>query len=86
MGERLREAREMAGLKQRELDRLASLCGGHVWQIESGRRDRNPTLSTLDRLATALGLRLDWLVHGKGPPPKPDEVARAALKAAAAKR
>lgn len=82
-GARLQQAREMAGLGQHELERLAGLCVGHVWQLEKG-HGKNPTLSTLEKVRGTLGLRLDWLVHGIGQPPEKADVLEAVARAARA--
>jgi DNA-binding XRE family transcriptional regulator len=84
LGDRLRLAREMAGIPARELDRLAGLSEGHTANIESGRRP-NIEARTASAIATVLGLSLDWLVSDAGSPPSEaairDSVARSTLAA-----
>jgi transcriptional regulator with XRE-family HTH domain len=65
-GESLRARRRAAGLSQ---ERLASESGLHRTEIsllERGTRD--PRLSTIERLARALGTDAAELVTGIGPP------------------
>lgn len=66
IGLRLRAAREAKGLSARQLDALAELTPGHTSAVESGRR-ADPSASTLERLANALGVTLDWLIRGGAP-------------------
>ena len=63
-----------------QLDRLAGLHRGHVWQIEQG-EGANPKAATVVALATALGCTVGWLLAGEGDPPSADDV-RAAVAAA----
>lgn len=59
----LREARERAGLTQRELAARADKAQSEIAKIERGRRD--PTVSTLERLVRAAGfdLRIHLVLH-----------------------
>ena len=68
---RLRCSLRAADIAATELDRLAGLGRGHSAMILSGVKP-NPTTSTLERLASVLGVSLDWLVRGVGPEPEPD--------------
>jgi transcriptional regulator with XRE-family HTH domain len=68
LAQRLRRARKAAGLSARRLDALAGLTPCHTSLIESGLRE-NPKATTVAALAKALGVSLDWLVSGRGPPP-----------------
>lgn len=52
----IREARERAGLTQRELAARAEKAQSEIAKIERGRRD--PTVSTLERLVRAAGFDL----------------------------
>ena len=54
VGERVREARETAGLSQRELARRMGTSQAAVVRLEGG--GVGATLTTLQRVATALGL------------------------------
>lgn len=73
---------DVPGLSNRELDRLAGLHVGHVWQIEEGHRE-NPTRDTAEGISRALGCTLGWLLAGEGAPPTEGAV-RAAVAAARA--
>ncbi len=80
LAERLRRLRTVAGIGSRELDRLAGITESHSGLIEAGRRD-NPTLATLDALATALGCSVGWLSKGEGAEPTQEQVAAAITSA-----
>ena len=68
LSERLRWVREKAGLSTKGLDAVAGLTKGHTSAIE--RRERlDPSMSTLRKLAAALGVSLDWLILGRGTAP-----------------
>ena len=76
---RVRHARGVAGISQRELDRLAGLCQGHTRRIES-ERGANITVDTARALARVLGVPLGWIVDGGVVPL--DRCIRAAVEAA----
>ena len=61
MGERLREARVLAGLSQRQLA-FAGCSPAYISRIESG--DRIPSLQILRELGTRLGVSEDYLASG----------------------
>lgn len=65
VGARLREARERRGYGSAELDIMAEVGRGTVSRIESGDR---PEVSAvvLAKIADAVGVRLDWLIYGRG--------------------
>lgn len=65
---RIRGAREKLGVGARELDRLAGLREGHTSIIEA--RGRDIETDTAAKIATALGVSLDWLISGKGEGPR----------------
>jgi ribosome-binding protein aMBF1 (putative translation factor) len=56
VGERVRDAREAAGLSQRELARRMGTSQAAVDRLEAG--GAGATLTTLQRVATALGLQV----------------------------
>lgn len=56
VGERVREAREAAGLSQRQLARRMGTSQAAVDRLEAG--GVGATLTTLQRVATALGLQV----------------------------
>lgn len=74
--ERLRWARVTAGISCRELDRLSGTTPGHAWAVEQGNRGRHET-RTIAAFARALGVSLDWLVHGEGEEPTAEHIAAA---------
>lgn len=78
--ERLRAARELAGISCRTLDALAGITPGHTSAIEAGRRG-NPESRTAIALAHALGLTIDWLLLGDGDAPTEMGVRAAVAKA-----
>jgi ribosome-binding protein aMBF1 (putative translation factor) len=57
VGERIREAREAAGLSQRELARRMGTSQAAIGRLEAG--GVGATLTTLQRVATALGLEVN---------------------------
>lgn len=59
-GKRLRALREAGGKSQGDLADKAGLSRTYLNQLEAGKRD--PSLSTLSRLAKALGVELEALV------------------------
>ena len=60
---RLMEARATLGLSLREVDRRAGTTAGTLRAIEAGGQ---PTLDTLECLATALAISPAWLAFGLG--------------------
>lgn len=68
IGSRLRAARERLGWNREELAVQSGVSWSAVAQVESGRR-RNLRPDTLSRLATALGVSIDYLVEGRPTPP-----------------
>jgi transcriptional regulator with XRE-family HTH domain len=78
LADRLRFARELGRLSQRELTRRAGLKSErHVGLIESGEK-ADVMGETAEKLSRVLGVSLDWLLTGKGEPPT-EESVRAAL-------
>jgi transcriptional regulator with XRE-family HTH domain len=64
IGDRLRAARERAGLSREALAVESKLSWSAIAQVESGRR-RNLRPQTLAALAEALGVTIDYLLHGR---------------------
>ena len=62
LGKRIKKARLTAGFGQAELARLIGIQPITLWKIENSRVD--PGLKTLERIATALRVTIDSLVHG----------------------
>jgi len=58
-GKRLRELRERKGISQEHLAKLASLNRTYISKIERG--ERNVSIETAARLASALGVELKEL-------------------------
>lgn len=79
VGTRIRQAREMAGISARELDRLAGLSENHTSLLESVVRDVRT--ETAAAIARTLGVSLDWLVLGEGKAPT-ERTVRAAVETA----
>jgi transcriptional regulator with XRE-family HTH domain len=65
LGELLVEHRKAAGLSQRTLAERAGLMQATVSHLETGRT--SPTLHTIERYASALGLEIDIRVHPARP-------------------
>jgi len=84
LGERVRWARDLAGISARRLDKLAKLSAGHARAIETGRK-QTVEASTARKLASVLGVTLDWLLCGTGRRPTPESV-RAAVAASTPKQ
>ena len=66
LGEVLRDRRKAAGRTIASVAVDAGLSVPYIANLENGRG--NPTLSALDRLATALGARLDVRIADEEPP------------------
>jgi transcriptional regulator with XRE-family HTH domain len=61
-GERLVELREERGISQERLSELAGLNWASVYRLENG--EREPRLSTILSLASALGMSASDLLRG----------------------
>ena len=57
LGQSIAEAREEKGISQRELSRSSGVMQAEISKIEQGKG--NPTVSTLQKLAKALGRTID---------------------------
>ena len=64
LAERLIAAREEAGLTQAELGTRAGVSQGTIGNVENGIRKQPKALVAI---ASALGVRPQWLLNGKGP-------------------
>lgn len=62
IGERIAKARSKQRLTQESLAARSDVTAAHIGFIEQGRR--RPTLSTLYKLANALGMTLEELFRG----------------------
>lgn len=63
VGERIRAARERAGLTQRDVESMSEISQSMLHRMEAGKRT-TATLAEFDRLAQALGVGLDELLYG----------------------
>ncbi len=63
VGERMRAARERAGLSQRDVESRTAISQSMLHRVETGKRT-NATLTDFDKLAQALGVSLDELLYG----------------------
>lgn len=85
MGERLRAAREMVivdgeRLSARELARVAGVSLSIPGKVERGDR-QDHEVGQIEKIASVLGLSLDYLVKGEGPAPDAAQVTRAFVAA-----
>lgn len=68
--ERLRLTVELSGLSERALSKKAGFKSPtHISALLASKTDPNPTRHTLERLALAAGVSLQWLASGEGPAP-----------------
>jgi transcriptional regulator with XRE-family HTH domain len=82
--ERLRWAREIAGISQRHLSKLAGLKSEqHVRLIEVSEKPQNLGIETVSALAGALGVTIDWLHNGIGPEPTAEAIRESVAAAQA---
>jgi len=65
--DRLAEAMDSRGLTGGELARRSGFTAQYINSLKSGDRGARLPLDTARRLAHALGVSVDWLVHGNGP-------------------
>lgn len=70
MSDRLRKARETAGLGQIELSAKAGISRATISAAENGAR--TPSRSVVSMWALATGVSLAWLRNGEEPPPAGD--------------
>ncbi len=63
IGKRIRKRRQELELTQEDLARALGLTPQHISGIEQDKR--NPSLSSLAKLAEELGITVDYLVTGK---------------------
>ncbi|MQL53814.1 helix-turn-helix domain-containing protein [Desulfofundulus thermobenzoicus] len=61
IGKRIREARYKLGLTQEDLGRRAQLHYSYIGQVERG--NKLPSLKTLQKIASALNIRLEVLLN-----------------------
>lgn len=63
LGERVRRARERAGMSQAELAKAIGIKQPSVHALETGTGERSKHVLAI---ASALGVGVDWLAHGEG--------------------
>lgn len=61
--ERLKQAREAAGLSQKKLGEKVNIARETVRSYENGYKQ--PTLTIISKIAVVLNVSLDWLAYGK---------------------
>ncbi|MEQ9078615.1 MAG: helix-turn-helix transcriptional regulator [Sandaracinaceae bacterium] len=64
IGERIREAREAAEVKQVDLAEVAGVRPHTLWRYEAG-KIQNPKPEILERISAHLGVDLQWLLTGR---------------------
>lgn len=74
LADRFKRARMAVGLKACEIAAVMGVSQGYVSQIESGKR-QNISKDILLLAADRLGVTVDWLLSGSGPPPKENDSA-----------
>lgn len=57
----VKKLREKQGLSREKLARMADVSNNTIFNIEAGTQD-NPTIDTLRKIATALGVGVDNLI------------------------
>ena len=68
LADRFKRARMAAGLKACEIANVMGVSQGYVSQIESGKR-HNIGKDILLLASAKMGVNVDWLLNGSGPPP-----------------
>ncbi len=64
IGERLKQIRQVLGIKQVDLAKVLKINPSAISQMESGRT--NPSLETLSELVVNYNVNLHWLITGIG--------------------
>lgn len=86
LGKRIRSAREMRGMTQRQAARAAGIATDMISRLENGRY-QSPGLRTLVRIADGLGASVNELLPDKSdPPPGSAELSQRARLVALANR
>lgn len=58
---KIKQLREKLGLSQEKLARISDVSNNTIINIEAGKQ-KNPTIDTLKKIATALGVSVDELI------------------------
>jgi transcriptional regulator with XRE-family HTH domain len=66
LGRKIRSLRKMRGLRQEQLGDMADLSSKFIGEIERG--TGNPTVKSLQRIASALGVDAAHLLHADATP------------------
>lgn len=74
MGERAYRRRRELDLDQQQVADLAEMSREYISRLETA-SSRNPKIRDLERVATALGKPLNWLLYGDDPPLTEEEEA-----------
>jgi transcriptional regulator with XRE-family HTH domain len=80
LGRRLAQARALGSVSRRRLSFLAGVSPRIVQMLESG-HIQDPLTSTLQKVAGALGVSMDWLAGGEGEEPSEGVVVAALARA-----
>ena len=62
LAKNIKKLREKKGLSQEKLARLADVANNTIIKMESG-ENKNPILETLQKVAKALGVKVDDLIN-----------------------
>lgn len=77
LGARIRALRKRHGLTQEEMEEKCDLHWTYIGGLERG--ERNPTLTTMQRVAAGLGVGLNQLIDARSfPRPQSDEESKEA--------
>lgn len=63
IGERIKEERTKAEINQTELAAKCGVTRGYICNLESGQK-ADPSISTLVKIAEAIGIKISTLVRG----------------------
>ncbi len=60
LGDNIRRIRESNGMSQGDICRITGMDRGYISRVENG--SKNPTISNLEKIANALGVKPDELL------------------------
>src|SRR5688572_27762798 len=75
LGDRIRKARKHAGMSQAELAHAIGVRHSTIATWETDVNRPSHLVATVDKIAEATGVDMEWLLLGKIPPVMPDESA-----------
>lgn len=61
LGQNVKKIRNKKGMSQGDISRKLNMDRGYISSIENGRR--NPTLTTIEKIASALGVDINELIR-----------------------